>query len=621
MQCGSRESEQRGKNREKEKEGEMENENDSSLLEQVPPPNPKGGWRAIKYILGNESFEKLASMSLIANITVYLNTRYNLSGIFVVNVVNIWNGTSNVVTLAGAFVSDAYLGRFSTLLVGSMSSLLGMGAMTLTASIDKLRPSTCKDPQHCPQPQPWQLVFLYIALLLLSLGAGCIRPCNIAFGADQFDTRTAKGRAQLQSFFNWWYFSFTLALVVALTGVVYIQTNISWVIGFVIPTACLASSITIFLVGRHTYIYLKPQGSIFLDIAKVITAACRKSRVKVSLASEHSFYDPPLNNASDQSYMILKLPHTNRFRFLDRAAIITNPNELDNQGKPRSSWRLCSLQQVEQLKCLVAILPVWVTAIGTFMCMDQHNTFGVLQILQTDRSIGPHFKFAPGWMNIIAMLALATWIFIYEQIYLPLTQRRSGRDKRLTMQQRINTGIVLSILSMLVSGIVEEHRRKTALKHGSFISPVSFGLLLPQFVLSGLTEAFAAVSIMEFFTMQMPESMRTIAGAVFFLSLSVSSYLGSLIVNIVSKATQKKGETPWLGGHDLNKNKLDYYYYIIAGLGVVNLAYFNFFARHYVTVGRFGKGRMEMQPENPSGSRDLVEHESTDEEKGLGTHA
>ncbi|KAM1681948.1 hypothetical protein ACFX1T_039021 [Malus domestica] len=602
----------------------MENANDSSPLEQALPPNPrKGGWRAIKYILGNESFEKLASMSLIANITVYLSTRYNLSGIFVVNVINIWNGTSNAVTLAGAFLSDAYLGRFRALLLGSISSFLGMGAITLTASIDSLRPSTCKEPDHCPQPHTWQLVFLYIALGLLSVGAGFIRPCNIAFGADQFDTRTAKGRAQLESFFNWWYFSFTVALVVALTGVVYIQTNISWVIGFAIPTACLASSITIFLFGRHTYIYLKPQGSIFSDIAKVITAACRKSRVRVALASEHSFYDPPLNNASDQPHMILKLSHTNRFRFLDRAAIITNPNELDNQGKPRSSWRLCSLQQVEQLKCLVAILPVWVTAIGTFMCMDQHSTFGVLQILQTDRSMGLHFKFAPGWMNIIAMLALATWIFIYEQIYLPLARRRSRRNKRLTMQQRINTGIVLSIVSMLVSGIVEEHRRKTALKHGSFIAPVSFALLLPQFVLSGLTEAFAAVSIMEFFTMQMPESLRTVSGAIFFLSLSVSSYLGSLIVNIVHKATQMKGKTPWLGGHDLNKNKLDYYYYIIAGIGVVNLVYFNFFARHYVTVGRSGKGVREMQLENPSvhGSRDRVERESKDEEKGLGTHA
>lgn len=73
---------------------------------------------------GNESFEKLSSMSLISNITVYLSTNYNVNGIFVVNVVNIWSGTSNVATLAGAFIADTCLGRYRTLLCGSIASFL-----------------------------------------------------------------------------------------------------------------------------------------------------------------------------------------------------------------------------------------------------------------------------------------------------------------------------------------------------------------------------------------------------------------------------------------------------------------------------------------------------------------
>lgn len=73
---------------------------------------------------GNESFEKLASMSLIANLTVYLRTKYNLSGIALVNVVTIWAGTSNVSSILGAIVSDVYLGRFLTLLCGTICSLM-----------------------------------------------------------------------------------------------------------------------------------------------------------------------------------------------------------------------------------------------------------------------------------------------------------------------------------------------------------------------------------------------------------------------------------------------------------------------------------------------------------------
>ncbi|KAE9604419.1 hypothetical protein Lal_00042634 [Lupinus albus] len=553
-----------------------------------------GGWRAIKYIIGNESFEKVASMSLISNMTVYLLSNYHLSGIVVVNVVQIWNGSSNIASIAGAFISDAYLGRFQTLLYGCIASLLGILTMTLTAGIHQLRPPACKEElPHCQRPQGWQLAVLFAGLGLLSIGAGGIRPCNIAFGADQFDTKTEKGRTQLESFFNWWYFTFTIAVIIALTGVVYIQTNISWTLGFAIPTVCLGFSITIFLIGHHAYICKKPEGSTFSDMAKVIAAACRKRKLQTS---GRAFYDPALAlGISDLDNT--RLAHTNRFKFFDKAAIVAAPSELDEHGKPKNVWRLCSLQQVEQLKCLLGILPVWVTGICCFISMDQQNTYGLLQVSQTNRSLGPHFKVPPGWMNLFPMIALSIWIYIYEGIYIPLTRKISKRDRRLTLGIRIRVGILLSIICMLVAAVVEKKRRDSALRLGSYISPTTFGLLLPQFALSGLIEAFAAVAIMEFFTMQMPESMRTVAGAVFFMSLSIANYIGSLIVNVVHKATSQRGRIPWLGGHDLNKNRLDYYYYVIAALGGLNFVYFNFFASGYLRCIKV-TSTTGVQPEN-----------------------
>lgn len=172
-----------------------------------------------------------------------------------------------------------------------------MGIIALTAALPRLRPEACNDPSNCSnQPAKWQLGVLFSGLGLLAIGAGGIRPCNIAFGADQFDTSTKKGKAQLETFFNWWYFSFTVALVIALTGVVYIQTNISWVIGFAIPTACLALSITTFLIGQHTYICAKPEGSVFADMVKVVVAACKKRKVKSG--ENITFYVGPSTDGS-----------------------------------------------------------------------------------------------------------------------------------------------------------------------------------------------------------------------------------------------------------------------------------------------------------------------------------
>ncbi|XP_054807265.1 protein NRT1/ PTR FAMILY 2.8-like isoform X2 [Prosopis cineraria] len=471
-------------------------------------PRRAGGWRSVKYILANESFEKLASMSLMSNITLYLRTKYNMNNIAVVNVVQIWSGSSNMASIAGAFITDTYLGRFRALLYGSIASLLGMLTITLTAGIHQFRPPACSNPLHCQKSQGWQLGILFGGLGLLSIGAGGIRPCNIAFGADQFDTKTQKG-------------------------------------------------------------------SIFVDMVKVIVAACRKCELQ---PSGRSFYDP--TRTLDESPLENKgLAHKDRFKCLDKAAIIANPStELDDQGMSRNGWRLCSLQQVQNFKCLLGILPFLVSGTCCFMVTSQQHTFGILQVTQMDRSIGPHFKIPPGWMNLISMLSLSIWIQVFECIYIPLSKKFYKKAVRLSMGLRIKIGILLSILCMLVAANVEKKRRHSALRQNSYISPSSFTLLLPQYALSGLTEAFAAVAIMELFTMQLPESMRTVSGAVFYLSMSISDYLGSLVVNIVHKVTSENGRTPWLGHHDLNHVRLENYYFIIAALGALNLVYFSFFA-------------------------------------------
>lgn len=533
----------------------------------------------------NETFEKLASMGLAANLTVYLKTKYNLNGIILVNVVNIWSGSCNITSIAGAIISDAYLGRFLTLLFGSISSFLGIGTITLTAAIDKLRPATCLHPPDCEEPFGWQLAVLFIGLTLLAIGAGGIRPCNIAFGADQFNTSTERGRAQLESFFNWWYLLFTVALLIALTVVVYVQTNISWAIGFAIPTACFACSIIIFLLGHPTYTLKKPQGSIFIDMAKVVSASIKKRNTDLKLATETCSIYNPISDQELGGEVTEKPVLTDRFKCFNKAAVITDPSELDDQGKPKNVWRLCSLNHVEQLKCFVGIIPVWCSGIGCFMVMDQQSTFGILQAIQMGKSLGPHFQIPPAWMGMSSMIALAIWILIYEQIYISYRKKHLKNDKRLSISARIKIGIVMSILCMLVAGIVEGKRRAVSRKHGTFTAPLGVEFLLPQFILSGLTEAFAAVAVMEFFTTRMPENMRSVAGSIFFLSLSIASYLNSLIVNIIHSVTGRKGKSPWLNGKDLNDERLDYYYYLIAGFAALNFLYFVFFSQKYVVSG------------------------------------
>ena len=138
-------------------------------------------------------------------------------------------------------------------------------------------------------------------------------------------------------------------------------------------------------------------------MVKVVAAAGSKHRA--SLDCEHTFYDPPSNKAGPWTS---KLARTNRFKHLDKATLSVDPSELDTHGKAKDSWSLCSVEQVEELKCLLAIFPVWISGVTCFVVMDQHNTFGILQAIQTNRSIG-RFEVPPDWLGMASMISLSIW--------------------------------------------------------------------------------------------------------------------------------------------------------------------------------------------------------------------
>ncbi|RXH76053.1 hypothetical protein DVH24_001632 [Malus domestica] len=95
--------------------------------------------------------------------------------------------------------------------------------------------------------------------------------------------------------------------------------------------------------------------------------------------------------------------------------------------------------------------------------------------------------------------------------------------------------------------------------------------LVPQLTLTGLAEAFTSVGQVEFYYKQFPENMRSIGGSIYFCGLAGSSYLSSALIVIVHRTTERAETGNWLP-EDLNKGKLDHYYYLIAALGAIMCA-------------------------------------------------
>ncbi|KAM7253031.1 hypothetical protein ACFE04_008703 [Oxalis oulophora] len=364
------------------------------------------GIKTMPYILGNETFEKLGAMGVASNLFVYLMDIFHLKHITAIKVMSVFGGTANFAPLIGAFLSDTYFG------------------------LDKLHPTCQMEGVATCGPSPMHLTFLFVSFDFLIIGAGGIRPCNLAFGADQFNPHTESGKRDISSFINWYNFTFTLALMVSVTVLVHIQSNVSWSIGLSIPTCLMLASIVVFFMDSRIYVKVKPEGSPLTSVVQVLVVAIRNRRLKLPADDTHV----RLFNYVPPNSIISELPHTEQLRFLNKSAILTSEDQINIDGSPVNPWKLCSVQQVEEVKCVMRVIPIWASTILYHVAINQQASFGVLQALQSDRHMRNGGYEVPGAsFAVFQMISLTIWIPIYDRILVPLLCKFTGIEGGLTL--------------------------------------------------------------------------------------------------------------------------------------------------------------------------------------------
>lgn len=270
--------------------------------------------------------------------------------------------------------------------------------------------------------------------------------------------------------------------------------------------------------------------------------------------------------------------------------MVLEEDELKPDGTCVNPWRLCTIQEVEEVKCLIRIIPIWSAGIISLISMTQQGTFTVSQALKMDRHLGPHFQIAAGSMGVISFIAIGLWLPFYDRFLVPALRKITKHEGGITLLQRIGIGIVFSILSMVVARLIERVRRASAMLHPQplGVAPMSVMWLAPQLILMGFCEAFNIIGQIEFFNRQFPEHMRSIGNSLFPCSFAEASYLSSILITIVHHATRTKSRPDWLT-NDINVGRLDCYYFVIARMGVLNLKYFLYIAKNYSYRGSLQK--------------------------------
>ncbi|KAJ0796993.1 putative proton-dependent oligopeptide transporter family, MFS transporter superfamily [Helianthus annuus] len=231
----------------------------------------------------NEAFERVASYGLMPNMIFYLMDVYHMELATGTSILLIWSALSNGLSIFGAFISDSYFGRFRVIAIGSLSTLLGMTSLWLTSVLPPLTPSSCNEPDtSCNPPTPTQLAFLFSCFISLSIGSGCIRPCSIAFGADQLKHHpTLNNHRLIDSYFNWYYASTATSAIIAFSVMVYIQEQLGWQVEFAVAVLIMLCSTFMFLLGSSLYVKVKASESLFSGLIQVLFVAFKNRRIRL----------------------------------------------------------------------------------------------------------------------------------------------------------------------------------------------------------------------------------------------------------------------------------------------------------------------------------------------------
>jgi proton-dependent oligopeptide transporter, POT family len=229
----------------------------------------------IPYIIGNEAAERFSYYGMTAILATFLTTHLlNSQGLAapmteheantVIHDFIFWVYAFPII---GSIVSDGFLGKYRTIVSVSLLYCFGHAAMALV----DLPTTTGVDPR----------TMLSIALMLIALGAGGIKPCVSAHVGDQFGPRN---KHLIEKVFSWFYFSinFGAAFSTLLTPMLLdeemfnekLGSAATWLAGigihpgpslaFGVPGVLMALATFFFWLGRNKFVHIPPGGPGFV---------------------------------------------------------------------------------------------------------------------------------------------------------------------------------------------------------------------------------------------------------------------------------------------------------------------------------------------------------------------
>ncbi|MDH3485925.1 MAG: POT family MFS transporter [Myxococcales bacterium] len=211
-------------------------------------PEPMRGMPpGIPYIVANEGAERYSFYGMRAILVIFM-TKFLMNAQGELDVMTdeqakTWfHGFVTAVyffPILGAIISDAFLGKYRTIMTLSIVYCLGH----LTLAIDDTRAG------------------LALGLGLIAVGSGGIKPCVSAHVGDQFGRTNSH---LLPNVFGWFYFSINVGALASILFAEPLLHRFGASVAFGVPGVLMAIATFAFWMGRNTFVHVPPGGVAFL---------------------------------------------------------------------------------------------------------------------------------------------------------------------------------------------------------------------------------------------------------------------------------------------------------------------------------------------------------------------
>ncbi|PNT61368.1 protein NRT1/ PTR FAMILY 4.5 isoform X2 [Brachypodium distachyon] len=426
--------------------------------------------------------------------------------------------------------------------------------LALQAHLPSLHPLDCeinKELNNCEPPQGWNLTLLYLSLLMFAIGEGCMRACIPFLGGDQFSNDGPKETQLKGIFLRWLKFANSLGALIGLVFLVWIQNNLGWAVGFMIPALIVLVGLLVAASGLPFYRTHTPNGSPLPRILQVVASSKKRQAAVVDAIELQEIGASNCVNGEDKS----------------------------------NNKIICTTQAEEEGEVIIRMLPIFLS------CLLIYLPFTLLMTLTIQVGSTMHRGIGAIQISSASLIAIPTAFHMfmqpcYKRILTPLLRRFTGHTNRITPLQRIGAGSACGIAAACLATLVETRRMTVAEQHGLTSTkagvPMSVFWLVMQFFLLSIMDAASLTGLTEFIKSESSPEMKLVAPAVQSILAAIAAWLACAFIQLANRAT-RNGDNGrgWLDGANFNRTRLDRFFLLLAAFELVALINYAFWARRY----------------------------------------